>query len=185
MRKVVIGLVLVLVLAVPSVATAGGWATAALSPSKPPEGSGPGDRWVTTVRVLQHGVTPLAGVKPVLVLTDAETAKRVRFPARPTSVVGVYRVTVKLPATGTWDVAVYDGFTEYGGAQTHTFAPITIGAPTPPVASPKERPAGVPAAVSDEWPTAYVVLVLLIAAVGTTGAVVLARRSRRKAPAAT
>jgi hypothetical protein len=39
----------------------------------------------------------------------------------------VYAARVVFPSGGKWAYAVYDGFDEYGGAQTHTFAPVTIG----------------------------------------------------------
>jgi hypothetical protein len=126
MRRTLAVVVALAALVVPTAATAGGWATAGLSPSKPPPDAGPGDTWETTIIVRQHGQTPLAGVEPVLSLTSPESGKRVEFPAGPTDEVGVYRVVARLPAKGTWDVAVYDGFTQYGGAKTHTFGAITV-----------------------------------------------------------
>ena len=171
-------------LVVPAAASAGGWATVGLSPSKPPAGSGAGDRWVATLTVLQHGQTPLAGAKPVLILTDPQTGNRAEFAAKPTNEVGVYRVVAKLPAAGMWGVAVYDGFTAYGGAQTHTFAPITVGDGNAPVASPDERPVPAPAAAADDFQVALVVAGALAALLAAVGVVAFALRSRRKAAAA-
>ena len=36
---------------------------------------------------------------------------------------------MRFPAEGTYSYEVYDGFGTYGGAQTHTFKPVQIGAP--------------------------------------------------------
>lgn len=181
MRKAIVGLLLVASLLVPPAASAGGWATVGLSPSQPPDASGPGDRWVAEITVLRHGTTPLAGAEPVLTLTNAATGKRVDFRARPTGEIGVYRVVAKLPANGTWDVSVYDGFVEYGGAQTHKFAPITVGPADAPAAASAQKPKPAPAVGPDRFPT--VPIVLAVAAALATAAILLARRIRKKAHA--
>ena len=48
------------------------------------------------------------------------------FRARPTNRTGRYRARVVFPRAGNWRYEVYDGFTEYGGARTHRFAPVKI-----------------------------------------------------------
>ena len=78
--------------------------------------------------MLQHGETPLAGVTPVVRIRDGggkvvesvhrDTDREGRASTTPTS---------RFPAEGTYSYEVYDGFTEYGGAQTHTFKPVAIG----------------------------------------------------------
>ena len=40
----------------------------------------------------------------------------------------MYVAKVKFPSAGSWSYEVYDGFTQYGGAQTHTFGAISVGA---------------------------------------------------------
>ena len=50
------------------------------------------------------------------------------FTATPTGKTGVYHAVVRFPAEGSYSYEVYDGFTQYGGAQTHTFKPVVIGA---------------------------------------------------------
>ena len=175
-------------LAVPSAASGGGWATVGLSPSTPPDGSGAGDTWVTTVTVLQHGRTPLEDVTPILTITNEETGEKHRFPGRPTDEAGVYRVRVAFPAKGTWDISVYDGFAEYGGARTHTFAPVTVGPASGPPASrstdaaPKTAPAA-GRARSGSLPLSVLALTLVAGALAAT-ALAVVRRSRRKAPEA-
>jgi len=86
--------------------------------------------------VLQHGRTPLDGLKPTL--TIRKSPPRVTsgvakgrpttrtFAARPTGSPGVYRARVVFPSAGTWRFEVYDGFVQYNGARTHRYAPVRI-----------------------------------------------------------
>lgn len=122
MRRLLISLVFV-ALAAPSAALAGGWATAGLS--APPDDIGPGDTWNARITILQHGETPLAGAEPTLTIRSGATERT--FKATPTDETGVYSASVVFPTSGKWSYEVYDGFTQYGGAQTHTFAPVQIG----------------------------------------------------------
>jgi hypothetical protein len=119
-------------------AAAGGWATVKLSSL--PKGLSAGEPWIVDITVLQHGRTPLAGVRPVVTIhkvtartttassRNATIVKSPTFVARPTARMGVYRARVVFPSAGTWRFEVYDGFTEYGGARTHRFAPVKIAA---------------------------------------------------------
>jgi hypothetical protein len=125
MRKLLIGLALA-ALALPAGAVAGGWATAGVGP--PPDDMGPGDTWNAKMTILQHGnpETPLMGVIPTLTIRNGSTTQT--FKGTMTDDAGVSVAKVIFPSAGKWSYAVYDGFTEYGGATTHTFAPVTIGA---------------------------------------------------------
>jgi YtkA-like len=125
MKKLLVSLALV-VLAAPASAFAGGWATAGLSP--PDGGVGAGDTWNAQVTILQHGMTPLAGVSPTVTIRNASTGESKTFAAKPTDETGVYAAKVVFPSQGKWSYEVYDGFTQYGGAKTHTFSPVSIGA---------------------------------------------------------
>ena len=122
---------LLLVLAVAAVAApvagAGGWATVGLS-SLPPSGLEANQNWPVDITVLQHGETPLAGVIPVVRIRDGGGKVVKSFTATPTGKAGVYHADVTFPGEGTYSYEVYDGFAEYGGAQTHTFRPVEIGA---------------------------------------------------------
>jgi hypothetical protein len=124
MRKLLIGLALV-ALAVPASAAAGGWATAGVAP--PPDDMDPGQTWDARITVLQHGnpETPLMGVVPTLTIKNGSTSKT--FEAAATDEPGVYIAHVVFPRTGKWSYSVNDGFTQYGSARTHTFAPVSIG----------------------------------------------------------
>jgi hypothetical protein len=124
MKKLVLAVVAAAVL-VPA-ASAGGWATVGLS-SLPPDGLDPNKAWPVDITVLQHGETPLAGVTPVVTVRDSGGSPVGRFTATPTDTPGTYHAVVRFPAEGTYTYEVYDGFTEYGGAQTHTFKSVVIG----------------------------------------------------------
>jgi hypothetical protein len=124
MKRLLIGLA-VAALALPAGAAAGGWATAGVGP--PDDGIGPGDTWNAKVTILQHGnpETPLMGVVPTLTIKNGSTTKT--FKGTETDEAGVSVIKVVFPSAGKWSYAVYDGFTQYGGATSHQFAPVTIG----------------------------------------------------------
>ena len=124
MRRLLLTVALV-ALAAPASALAGGWATAGLSP---PEGVGAGDTWNADVTILQHGRTPLAGVSPTVTIRNVATGNEKTFTAKPTGEIGVYRAKVVFPTAGKYSYKVYDGFTQYGGAQTHSFGTFSVGA---------------------------------------------------------
>lgn len=125
MKRLLISLALV-ALAAPAGAFGGGWATAGLSP--PDGGVGAGDTWNAEVTILQHGVTPLSGVSPTVTIRNKAIGSSKTFAATPTDKPGVYLAKVVFPSEGTWSYEVYDGFGEYGGAKTHTFGAVSIGA---------------------------------------------------------
>ena len=128
MRRPLLLLVAISALVLVGTAAAGGWATVKLSSA--PKGLSAGEPWIVDITVLQHGQTPLAGVKPTVTIRKLaavrSTTGNTVFAARPTGRTGVYRARVVFPSAGTWRFAVYDGFTQYGGARTHTFAPVKI-----------------------------------------------------------
>lgn len=125
MRTLFIALIAVAALALSGTAAGGGWATVGLSSL--PTGVDADETWNVELTVLQHGKTPLAGVKPTLTIRNLDTGQKKTFAAKPTDRVGVYAVKVVFPSGGTWAYDVYDGFGQYGGAQTHTFKPVAIG----------------------------------------------------------
>lgn len=116
-----------------STALAGGWATVKLSSS--PKGVSADEPWIVDITVLQHGLAtqPLCCLKPTVTIrriaafrSPSAVAKPLTFKARPTGRVGVYRARIVFPRGGMWRYEVFDGFTEYGGARTHTFKPVKI-----------------------------------------------------------
>jgi hypothetical protein len=116
MRALLLAVSAALLLAAP--AAAGGWATVGLGP--PDSGLGAGDTWNAQMTILQHGVTPLVGVSPVVKITKG--GKTLDFPATPTSQAGVYVAKVEFPSEGSWTYQVDDGF-----SRTHSFAAVQIG----------------------------------------------------------
>ena len=154
-------------LAVPASAVAGGWATAGVGP--PDDGVGPGDTWNAKVTILQHGnpETPLMGVIPTLTIRNGSTSKT--FRGTKTGLDGVSTIKVVFPSSGKWSYEVYDGFTMYGGATTHKFAPVTIGG----------------AGDGGGFPTLTVTSVLLALMGMALALYLLARRVRVRAPAPT
>jgi hypothetical protein len=123
MRKLLIAIAATAALAFPASTAAGGWATAGLGP--PDDGLKAGDTWNAEVTILQHGQTPLSGVEPTVTIRNDKGSTHT-FAARPTGEPGVYEAQVRFPSGGTWSYEVYDGFEQYGGAQTHTFGPVAI-----------------------------------------------------------
>jgi hypothetical protein len=159
MRKLLIGLAFA-ALALPAGAAAGGWATAGVGP--PPGDIGPGDTWNARITLLQHGVTPLDGVQPTVMISSGSSEKS--FRAKPTGEPGVYVAKVVFPSAGRWTYRVDDDF-----SQVHSFAPVAIGA----------------GGESGGFPTLTVTSVFL-ALIGIAFALyLLARRVRVRAPAPT
>jgi hypothetical protein len=117
MRSLLVAVAGLLLLAAP--ASAGGWATAGLGP--PDGGVGAGDTWNAVITIKQHGMTPLVGVEPSVIISDGD--ETLTFPAHPTGKPGVYAAQVKFPNEGTWRYQVNDGF-----SQTHSFPSVQIGA---------------------------------------------------------
>jgi hypothetical protein len=184
MRTITAVAVAVAALALAGAAVAGGWATVQLSST--PTGLGPGDKWNLDVTVLQHGQTALAGVEPTITIRS-DSGEKQTFAATPTGKTGVYHADVVFPTAGTWTYEVYDGFDTYGGAQTHTFAPVEIGAPAAASPAAPAEPTASPAVAADDgggfplWP----VLAGLVGAVAAAAVAIVAWRSRPKAPAPT
>jgi hypothetical protein len=116
MRKLVVTAAVVAVL-VPATALAGGWATVQLSST--PKGARAGVPWVVDLTVLQHGVTPLAQVRPEVRIVQGTLARS--FLARPTAKTGVYRARVVFPRAGTWRWSIWDGF-----SRTHTYKAVRV-----------------------------------------------------------
>ena len=152
-------------------ATAGGWAIVKMSSY--PGKAEPEKPWVVDLTVLQHGVTPLAGVAPRFRIRNVATGEKAEFAAEPTGKTGVYRARVVFPGAGTWDYEIDDGF-----SQVHTYAPVTLGDAPAPAAAPEPRRAGAPATeASRSFPLAPVLAGAALA-FHAAGALVAVRRHR-------
>lgn len=112
--------------ALAGVAQAGCMATVGLSSLPKPELQA-GEPWIVTIRVLQHGRTPMADAKPEVRIRNA-AGKLFVFKARKLARVGSYRARVVFPAAGRYRLGVYDGFAYAGCARVHTFKAVVIAA---------------------------------------------------------
>ncbi len=124
MKKLILVLAVAWVLAIPSSAWAGCMATVGLS-SMPKPGLQAGTPWVVTIRVLQHGRTPMSDAKPEVRIRNA-AGKLFVFKARKTANVGSYRARVVFPRAGRYTLGVYDGFPYSDCARVHTFKSVLI-----------------------------------------------------------
>jgi hypothetical protein len=104
-------------------AHAGGWATVELGEA--PSGLVAGEPWRVELIVKQHGITPMADVKPSVRIDNGVVVRT--FHARPTAEIGHYVAEVTFPAGGQWRTRIFDGFTD---AVPHRLAPLTV-APAP------------------------------------------------------
>lgn len=85
----------------------GGWAT--ITPDPLPEGITAGAKVQLTFLVKQHGVTPLAGLKPTVLInrgTDAPT----KFSATEGKSKGWYTSTLTFAQAGEWHITIESGF---------------------------------------------------------------------------
>jgi hypothetical protein len=111
-------------LALSATAEAGCWATVGLS-SLPKADHAAGQPWNVTIRVLQHGRTPMADAKPEVRIRNS-AGKLIVFKARETKTVGSYRARVVFPKAGRYRIGVYDGFPYKECAKVHTFKSVLI-----------------------------------------------------------
>lgn len=111
-------------LAVTAAANAGCMATVGLS-STPKANHAAGKPWIVTIRVLQHGRTPMPNAKPEVRIRNA-AGKLFVFKARKTDRIGSYRARVVFPKAGRYSLGVYDGFPVADCARVHTFKSVLI-----------------------------------------------------------
>ena len=111
-------------LALNAAAQAGCMATVGLS-SFPKASHAAGQPWNVTIRVLQHGRTPMPDAKPQVRIRNA-AGKLFVFKTRKTDVIGSYRARVVFPRAGRYRIGVYDGFPVKDCARVHTFKSVLI-----------------------------------------------------------
>src|SRR5262245_63097165 len=162
MRLFVFLSAVVCALAFPTLAAAGGWASVGFDPL--PDGTSAGGTWNPTIYVKQHGVTPLDGLQPIVLIEDVGSGSTEQYVATPGSDPGTYRAEIVFPSAGDWRVTVESGF----GDSRVTYGPVSITD-------------GGPSGGSEPLPVIGFGLVV-ISAVGAL-AVVLVRRGRRLTPA--
>ena len=175
MKRLVLLAATAAALAAAAGAAAGGWATGSLDAT--PEGVAPGQPWEVELTILQHGVTPLEGVRPRVIVSGRGGESRQTFAAVPVGEPGVYRASVVFPEAGTWRYAVDDGF-----SARHAYPPVRIGER----ASRETRQQAAAAARGGGGDGPDLLLALAAAAVAglVAGLVTAALRRRREGPAA-
>jgi hypothetical protein len=169
--RAALGALLAMAMVVPAPAYAGGFATVGVTP--PDHDASAGTPWNAVINVRQHGVTPLAGVKPKITIARSAGGGERTFAASPTSRPGVYRARVVFPSAGRWTYVVDDGF-----SMRHEFPAVTVGA--------AGAGSGVTAAKPDDGPDVWPALGAALAAGLLVASVVLVlgRRRPRGTPAA-
>jgi hypothetical protein len=130
-------MVVLVALALPATAGAGGFATVGLSSL--PDGTAPGKPWHVTLTILQHGRTPLPNLQPTVSVTSADGATTRTFAARPGREAGIYTADVVFPTAGVWRYAINDSF-----SQIHRFAPVRVGSGAAAAAPAASAPAATP-----------------------------------------
>jgi len=110
-------------LALPTLAAGGGWATVGFEPL--PDGMSAGTTWKPDIFVKQHGITPLEGLQPVVVIEETGSGASTTFLATAGDEPGLYRADVVFPSAGDWRVTILSGF----GESEVTYGPVVIGAP--------------------------------------------------------
>jgi hypothetical protein len=163
MRVFAVVSAIVCALVLPGLAAAGGWATVGFAPL--PDGTAAGRTWTPTIFVKQHGVTPLEGLQPVVMIEKTGSAESTKFLASAGSEAGVYHADVVFPSAGDWRITIMSGF---GDSQV-TYGPVKIGDPAAPGGGSEPLPV-----------IGFGVLALAVLAVF---ALVAVRRSRRLTPA--
>ncbi len=93
-------LVMVLLSLAHSQARAGGWAVISLE--NLPAGVQSGQPFTVRFTVLQHGITPLSGLEPMIEVEHAATGTLFSFAAQPGLTAGLYEASLTLPEAGEW-----------------------------------------------------------------------------------
>jgi hypothetical protein len=107
MRKAFIPLVFAAAAALSAFARPGGWATINVDPR--PDSVAVGQPLHLAFMVKQHGVTPLAGLKPRITLRSAGQ-DTIRVMAKEATETGRYYADVSFPAAGEWSINIHSGF---------------------------------------------------------------------------
>jgi hypothetical protein len=172
--------VLVLALACPAAASAGGYATVGLKSL--PTDVEPGKPWVAEFTVLAHGVTPFLDGRPSVTVSRANGGVVGTYGARLVNRDGLYRAAVVFPSRGRFEYVIDDGY-----SQRHTFPPVVVGGEgAQPAAAPAPAAPAAPAVAEparEEGGSLPLALALAIGAGFLTAWIVLMLMSRRTARA--
>jgi hypothetical protein len=167
--------VLMLALACPAAASAGGYATVGLQSL--PTDVEPGKPWVAEFTVLAHGVTPFLDGRPSVTVSRADGGVVGTYPARLVNRDGLYRAAVVFPSRGRFEYVIDDGY-----SQRHTFPPVVVGGEgAQPAAAPARAAPAAPEPGREEGGSLPLALALAIGAGFLTAWIALMLMSRRPA----
>jgi hypothetical protein len=107
MRKLFIPVVFAAAAALTAFAPMGGWATITVDPR--PDSVLVGQPLQLAFLVKQHGVKPMAGLKPRIELR-APGKDTIRIAAKELKETGRYAAQVKFPSAGEWSINIHSGF---------------------------------------------------------------------------
>jgi hypothetical protein len=172
-RSIASLLAVLALLALASVAVAGGWAqvTAKSVPTDPPAGG----ETTIELNMLQHGRTPVSWPRLTVVATDAASGAVVRVEATATGPEGSYVAKITFPSAGQWTLTYESADLVMEGS-----TPIRIAAPV--AAAPGSTPVEAPATqASNVLPLVFAALaVVALLAIG--GGLVLRGRGASAGP---
>ncbi len=155
MRKIVVLLVAVLLLALVPTVLAGGWAVVTLDEA--PGEIHAGQPWTVSFMVMQHGQTPVhrldpkSPIEPLLVAENPATGQRVEIVAAPTKKVGQFVAEVTFPSEGAWTWTIFPNPL----AGETLFEPLNV---LPALAAPEVKAQPVPATELEAAPAAQPVV---------------------------
>jgi hypothetical protein len=163
-RLAAIPLAAVAILALASVAFAGGWAQVTVkdAPIDPPAGGGT----PIEMTVLQHGVTAVSWPGLTVVATDSTSGAVVRTAAQAKGPTGTYLATIVFPNAGDWTLTFESPDLEMAGTVAMSVAPTVVALPA----------AAAPATATVD----YLPLVLIVAAALLLGISSLALTGRAR-----
>jgi hypothetical protein len=121
MKKVpfaVLGAALFLSTAAAAPVNLGGWATVTVD--KAPDSLIVGKQTAFVFIVKQHGVRPMAGLKPTVTAKTVEYSDTTKGSARELKTEGSYEASITVPKRGEWLITIYSGW----GKSDMTMKPI-------------------------------------------------------------
>lgn len=138
MRKKLLQLTAVTAVALGATAyTFGGWAV--ITVEDLPEYVTAGQPTKLSFVVRQHGMTPLGGLNPTVIVRDAKDPKtESRVAVAPTVATGHYTADVVVPRAGNWTITVNSGFMNVQST-LYPIAAIAPGSAAPAVQRPVDR----------------------------------------------
>jgi len=162
-----------LALAAPATAAAGGWTTVGLE-AMPGADVRAGGTWTAELTILQHGRTPLDGQTPVLTITSGTRMKT--FHAFPAGRPGAYRADVVFPQAGSWRLSI-----DHDWGTQHQFGPFAIDAGTAGAGMAAREAAPAPGPGRGDGGDSWIaVLAAVLVGLAAAGAAAIAMRRRRE-----